>query len=183
VTLKPRAGLWLLVMLLAGWPLSAQSSWCAYKPGTLRAVIDEHQSSLAANLAPGHRNDIISADTRPTRATVMYVGEIRPLRSTDSSFLDGYFLRVVRDTAFRTLFHREVLFVEGSDTLWLPTQDSLIADLQGEVRPGGAVTLFARWLAARQDGPSTRWLFTVNEFATPASQSAWDRVFAECVPS
>ena len=183
MTLRSRAGLCLLVILLAGWSLSAQSSWCAYHPGTLRAVIDEHQSSLAANLAPGHRNDIISADTRPTRATVMYIGEIRPLPSTDSSFLDGYFLRVVRDTAFRALFRREVRFVEGRDTLWLPMQDSLIADLQGEVRPGGAMTVFARWLGARQDGPRTRWFFTVNEFATPASQSHWDRVFAECVPS
>jgi hypothetical protein len=54
--------------------------------------------------------------------------------------------------------------------------------LAAEVPRGSRVTLFVRWLGARQEGPETTWQFTVNEFASPASQAAWDRVFRECQP-
>jgi hypothetical protein len=83
----------------------------------------------------------------------------------------------------RVLFRRELRLAEGPDRLWLPTQEGLIAELRGEVRPGGSVTVLVRWLGARQDGSETNWLFTVNEFSTQASQAAGNRVFSECQPS
>jgi len=145
--------------------------------------MDEHRSSLKDDLPAGHRNDIITADTRPTRSALVYLGETRPLSATDSAFMDGFFYRFIRDTASRALFRREVRFAAGPDTLWLPTQEGLIPDLDAEAHTGDTVTVFARWLGARQDGPQTVWLFVINEFATSASHAAWDRVFAECPPS
>jgi hypothetical protein len=60
---------------------------------------------------------------------------------------------VRRDSVLRVLFRRELRFSEGPDRLWLPTQEGLIAELRGEVRPGGSVTVFVRWLAC-----VPRWL-------------------------
>ena len=161
-------------------PISAQSTWCAYRPGTLRSIIDEHQSTLKRDLPPEHRNDLVSMDTRPTRAAVVYLGATRPLTGLDSAFMDGYFYRAIRDSSFRKHFSRQALFSESSDTLWLAIQDSLIPALNAEVGVGGPVTVFARWLGAVQLGSQTTWLFTVNEFASPVSQPTWDRLFAEC---
>ena len=172
----------LSLAIVVAAPLEGQSSWCQYRRGTLGAIIDEHSAGLKPNLPVGSRNDILSADTRPTRAEVLYLGESRALPQSDSSFLDGYLFRVVPDSAVRPLFHRQIRVVEGTDTLWLATQDSLLPALATEVPRGSRVTLFVRWLGARQEGPATTWEFAVNEFASPVSQAAWDRVFRECQP-
>jgi hypothetical protein len=123
---------------------------------------------------------VINTAFRGTKAPVVYVGQTRPLEGPDSSFLDGYFHRVLPDTAFRALFNSQARFADGRDTLWLAIQDSLLPALAVEAQPGDTVTLFTTWLGARQEGRSTTWIFVVNEFATAKSQAQWDRALASC---
>ncbi|SRR6266704_4739511 len=172
------AGILLKVWLSS--PLVAQSSWCRYQPGTLRAIIQQHRADIIDTLPANQRHWVVNGSFWGTKASVIYLGRTRHLESVDSTFLDGYLYRVAPDTAFRALFHNEGGFVEGQDTLWLAIQDSLIPELAAEAQPGDVITLFTSWLGAHQEGSHATWVFVVNEFATPKSQSDWDQTLASC---
>ncbi len=168
--------------LVNGPPLTAQQSWCRYRPGTIDAIVQQHREDVVDTLAIGQRNWAINASFRGVQAPVIYLGQTRPLSVMDSSFLDGYFYRVLPDTGYRALFHRAASFVTGRDTLWAAMQDSLIPALAREAKAGDTVTLFVSWLGMHQEGPKATWVFVVNEFATATSRGAWDRVLASCPP-
>lgn len=179
----------LAIALLAITPgtTRAQSSWCEFRPGTLAAIIAIFRGDVVDSLKPGQHNVGFSATTRATRVAVIYLGASRVLPPADSTFLDNYFFklhRIASDSAFRGLFHQELRFAEGADTLWLPVQDSLIPALRQEARSGDRVTLFARWLGLHQEGPAATWMFVVNEFATASSDSSWNAFLSShCGPS
>jgi len=170
----------LVTLAVLGPHLQAQSSWCQFRPGTLGGIISTFRSDVIDTLRPGQRHVVVSASTRAIRAVVTYLGDSRALLPMDSTFLDDYLFRLHRiasDSAFRALFHRELRFVEGNDTLWLPVQDGLISGLQQEARLGDRVTLFVRWLGLHQEGREVSWVFVVNEFWTQASDSSWRDYF------
>jgi len=170
----------LVLTLGSGTSVVAQSSWCRYKPGRLHDIIDEERTTLNDTLPPDHRNWVVNTAFRGAKAPVVYLGQSRRLAGLDSSFLDGYFHRVLPDSAFRALFHNQARFVDGLDTLWLAIQDSLLPALVAEAQPGELVTLFTSYLGARQEGRSTFWVFVINEFATRKSQAQWDRTLNSC---
>jgi hypothetical protein len=165
-----------------GPALNAQSPWCRYQRATLGTVIHHHQADLVDNPPADQRHWFINNSFWGARVRVIYVGRTHHLESADSMFLDGYLYRVTPDSDFRALFHNEASFIEGQDTLWLAIQDSLIPELANEASPGDTVTLFASWLGAHQEGRRTKWVFTVNEFATSKSQAGWDEALASCPP-
>ena len=161
-------------------PLSAQSSWCRYKPGSIGQLIAVNRGGINDSLREDQKNWIINNQFAGLRASVRYVGTTRRLSGNDSTFLDAYFFRVAPDTAFRALFHQEQAFVDGRDTLWLAVQDSLIPEMAEEARTGDSVTLFTSWLGGVQQGPHVQWMFVVNEFGTSKSQAQWNDALTEC---
>lgn len=172
-----------LLLLLASAnerALEAQANWCSYRIGTMRAVMEQHRENIVPDLPADNHNFIHNTRPWPFRTSVTYLSTTRLLPPFDSMFLDAHLRDVVHDTAFRARFHRQALFVEGADTLWLPIQDSLIPGLAGEATRGDTVTLFVRWLGAHQEGPRATWVFIVNEFATARSQADWDRTLSAC---
>ncbi len=175
------------ILALTARSLGAQSSWCEFRPGTLQSILSTYRSEVIDTLRPEQRNDVVSATTVPVRATLTYLGDSRRLVPADSAYLDHYFFnlhRVASDSALRALFHLELRFAEPGDTLWLPVQDSLIPALRQEAKAGDRVTLFARWLGLHQEGQQVTWVFVVNEFATRASDSSWNRFLSSrCPPS
>src|SRR5690348_18341647 len=142
--------------------ICAQESWCRYQPGSFAAIEQQHRADVNDTLPVGHRAWVFNAEFRGVRVPVVYMGATRPLADVDSTFLDGYLYRVLPDSAYRALFHKEVRFVSGRDTLWLATQDSLIPDLTKEAQPGDSVTLFVSWLGMHQEGPVVTWVFAVK---------------------
>ena len=157
--------------------LDAQSPYCDYHRGTLRAIVEQHASTLQ----PGTAADTqvaYSGDTRPTRAFLVYSGDRRALIGMDSVYLDH--LPMAFLAQLRSRYHTEVAFLDRRETLWLPVQDTLFSQLAAEARRGDSVEVFARWVGAHRIRHHTTWMFLVTEFTTPASRSAMDDFLKSC---
>lgn len=151
----------------------AQSTWDRYQPGTLSAVIKAQDSTIRAEVA-GAKNASFhfSGDQFPTRARVIYKGESRPVDSMRLEVVRRWGLAFHRDSSIASDFHREYLFQEGRELLWLPVQDTVASFFARELKPGQPVTLYVMWLGAYYREGTILWAFIVNEFSTkPARQS------------
>jgi hypothetical protein len=157
----------LFALLLGGLARTgqAQNNWSRYTPGTMDAVIQQHDSSIRADHA-GKKGPalVVSGDDFPTVARVTYRGESRPLDSNRREVLREWSLAFLRDTSAVTDFHREYLFQEGKRAMWLPVQDTVASYLGRELRPGQPVTLYVIWAGAHYAGKDITWTFLVNEF-------------------
>jgi hypothetical protein len=69
-----------------------------------------------------------------------------------------------RDSTIVKNFHREHLFQEGKQLLWLPVQDAVASFFARELRPGQIVTLYVVWFGAYYAGEDIVWTFIVNDF-------------------
>jgi hypothetical protein len=149
----------------------AQSNWARYKPGTIAAVIEQHDSTIRADHISKHPGLIVSGHDFPTLARVIYQGDSRPLDSKRLEVLREWGMTFLRDTAIVQDFHREYLFQEGKRRIWLPVQDSVASYFTRELQPGQVVSLYVIWAGAYYAGKDITWTFLVNEFkAEPAKQ-------------
>jgi hypothetical protein len=157
----------LLALLLGGLARTgqAQNNWGRYAPGTMAAVIQQHDSAIRADHA-GKKGAalIVSGDDFPTRARVIYRGDSRPLDSNRREVLREWSLAFLRDTSALADFHREYLFQEGTREMWLPVQDAVAGYFSRELQPGQPVMLFVIWAGAHYAGKDITWTFLVNEF-------------------
>ena len=144
--------------------VQGQSSWDRYRPGTIAAVIGEHDSTIRADHVPQHPSLVVSGHDFPTLARVTYRGKSRPLNSNRLEVLRHWSLTFMRDTSIVQEFDREYLFQEGKRLLWLPVQDSVASYFARELRPGQQVTLYVIWAGAHYAGRDITWTFLVNEF-------------------
>src|SRR5256884_8035973 len=85
--------------ILVGAPIhmgQAQSTWDRYKPGTIRGVIQQNDSSIRAN-SPGKLPSwVVTGNQFPTLARVVYRGDSRPvdpIRAETFRRWGGSFLR------------------------------------------------------------------------------------------
>jgi hypothetical protein len=160
------AGPLLLVLLLA-IPFRAsrsQSHWDAYKPGTLGAIIDAHDSTIPPNPLNGRQTVVVSGDDFPTLARVIYRGQSRPLDARRAFVMREWSLTFLRDSSMLSDFHREYLFQEGKRLLWLPVQDTVASFFAKELRAGQVATLYVIFLGAQRGPREIAWAFAVNEF-------------------
>lgn len=143
----------------------AQTSWDRYKPGTLGAIMELHDSTIRAewnkSKTPGEH---FSGDDFATVATVIYKGDSRQLDPLRHQILRGWGLARMRDSSIAQDFHREYLFQEGQRQLWLPVQDVVASYFAKELKPGQAVKLYVMFLGAYYAGDEITWTFIVNEF-------------------
>jgi hypothetical protein len=75
-----------------------------------------------------------------------------------------------RDSTIAGDFHREYLFQEGKQLLWLPVQDTVASFFPKELHPGQHVKLYVMWLGAYYAGRDVIWAFVVNEFEADATK-------------
>jgi hypothetical protein len=161
-----RSSIFLVAALLA-IPFAqshGQSHWESYKPGTLAAIIDAHDSTIPANPLNGRKTVVISGDDFPTLAHVIYRGESRPIDSRRVFVMREWSLTFLRDSSMLNDFHREYLFQEGDRLLWLPVQDTVASFFAKELKPGQAATLYVIFLGAQRGPRDVAWAFAVNEF-------------------
>jgi hypothetical protein len=161
----------LLALLFGGFARTgqAQNNWSRYRPGTIAAVIQQHDSSIRAEHVANHPGIVVSGDDFPTLARVTYRGDSRPLNSERREVLRHWGLSFLRDTSVVMDFHREYLFQEGKRLLWLPVQDSVASYFARELHPGQPVTLYVIWAGAYYAGKEITWTFLVNEFKAESS--------------
>jgi hypothetical protein len=134
-----------------------ESTWDAYVPRTIGAVISQHESDAAKT------DRYFTSDSFPSRTQVMFLGKKRSLPKERALFLDQYF-KTVKQPEFRKLFKFEVLVREGSQEHWLPIQTDIISAFMDEVKPAGKVEVFVTWFGATRIGGKLEWIFTINEF-------------------
>lgn len=141
-----------------------QSSWDRYKAGTLASIVALHDSTIRA-VWRGGPGDYYSGDDFPTIASVVYLGASRPIDPLRLEILRGWGKMRMRDTSIVRDFHREYLFQEGKQQMWLAVQDTVASFFPRELHPGQPVKLYVSWLGAYYEGREITWTFIVNEFS------------------
>jgi hypothetical protein len=161
----------LVTLLFGGSPGvgQAQTNWDRYTPGTIAAIMQQHDSSIRADYDPKYPTFVISGDDFPTLARVAYRGDSRPLNPKNRDVMRRWSLSFLRDTSVVLDFHREYLFKEGRRLLWLPVQDSVAGYFARELHRGQPVTLYIIWAGAYYAGEGITWTFLVNEFRADSS--------------
>jgi hypothetical protein len=149
---------------------AAQTSWDRYKPGTLSAVMDQHDSSIRAGSVDRRPSWVVTGNQFPTLARVRYRGDSRPVDSIRLEIVRHWGVSFLRDSSIARAFHREYLFQEGNQSLWLPVQDSVARYFARELKPGQDVTLYVLWLGAYYAGKDITWAFIVTEFKAGTTQ-------------
>ena len=142
----------------------SQINYARYKPGTIAAVMQLHDSTIRADHVPNHPGLIVSGDDFPTMTRVIYRGDSRPLSPRRVDVVKHWGMTFRKDSTIVNDFHREYLFQEGKNLLWLPVQDTVASFFPRELHPGQTVTLYVVWFGAYYAGEDITWAFIVNEF-------------------
>src|ERR1700681_2292641 len=142
----------------------AQVNWARYEPGTIAAVMQLHDSTIRADHVANHPGFIISGDDFPTLTRVIFRGDSRPLSPRRVDIVKEWGLTFRKDSTIVKNFHREYLFQEGKQLLWLPVQDTVASYFARELHPGQTVSLYVVWFGAYYAGDDITWTFIVNDF-------------------
>jgi hypothetical protein len=157
----------ILGVLILGAPIEsayAQINYVRYRPGTIAAIMQLHDSAIRADDPEKHPALIVSGDDFPTLTRVVYVGDSRALSARRVDIVKHWGLTFRRDSTIVNNFHREYLFQEGKQLLWLPVQDTVASYFARELHPGQTVRLYVVWFGAYYAGDDITWTFIVNEF-------------------
>lgn len=139
----------------------AQNNWEQYKPGTLKAIEDQHNDQSLNN-----KITVYTGDTFPTLVTVVYTGKHRKTHSHKSDHIKDWLKTVQRDLAIADLYENEYLFIENSKEYWIPVQKQVAAYFTDEAKEGDKIRLYAIWIGGRKIQDKFDWVFLVNEFET-----------------
>jgi hypothetical protein len=140
-----------------------ESTWDAYVPRALAAIITQHESDASKT------DRYFTSDNFPSRIKVLFLGKKRSLPRERGSFLDQYF-KTVKQPEFRKYFKSEVLVREGTQDYWLPIQGAILPAFENDVKPQTEVEVFVTWLGATRIAGKLEWIFTINEFEATESQ-------------
>jgi hypothetical protein len=139
---------------------AAQGSGDGYRPGTLTSVVERHRSSVDT-INGARQNFVISAETFPTRATLIFAGSVRPIADGNRELMMNWAKTMRLDTTLAMAFREEWLFREGKAEYWLPFQTETAESMRLAVQAGDSVTVWARFFGAVRSGNRTSWVFPV----------------------
>jgi hypothetical protein len=140
-----------------------QSKWDKYQPRTIQSIIDAHNEYLADT------DIFLSAESFPSRVTLIFLGKTRPLQDNHAKLVEYWkkMLRINDDLV--NVFGTEMLFREGDKELWIAVQKPLLDPLPKEVAVGKPFTAYIIWMGAIKDRSHWEWLFAMNEFDAPTA--------------
>ena len=127
--------------------------WDRYRPGTLQAIVE--RESLGLGSADGY---YLAGDPSPTRATLIFVGQVRPIREDVKQLMDRSML-LQRYEGRRPAYDEEWLFREGQTNYWLPVQAMTAESMREVVKPGDPVTVWVQYWGAILSGGRKTWVF------------------------
>jgi hypothetical protein len=147
-----------------------QSKWDKYQPRTIQSIMDAHQAVLIESDANAPNKDTqvaLTADSFPSRVTLVFLGKSRSLHGKRAVLVDywGKMLKINDDLV--SVFGTEMLFKEGEKEFWIAVQKPLLDFLPKEVAIGKPFTAYIIWMGAIKDGDHWEWLFAMNEFDNP----------------
>jgi hypothetical protein len=127
--------------------------WDRYRPGTLQAIVERVSPGLGS--ADGY---YLAGDSSPTRATLNFVGQVRPIREDVKQLMDRSLL-LQRYEGRRPAYDEEWLFREGQTNYWLPVQAMTAESMREVVKPGDPVTVWVQYWGAILSGGRKTWVF------------------------
>jgi hypothetical protein len=145
--------------------IRAQSNWDRYLPGTLASIIRANERAIHDEAIPGRPGNHFPSDQSPTIASVIYVGDSRPITPIRRKLIRDWGASFRRDTSIVLDFHREYLFDEAGRKLWIPVQDTVASFFKRELRPGQPAKIYVMLLGGYYAGRDIVWGFIVNEFS------------------
>jgi hypothetical protein len=129
------------------------AGWESFKPGTIREIVELEGQNLSTDFT-------LSGWTFPTRATLRFEGETRPI-SPPIAQLIAYWLGMLGEDAGRLQFDEEWLFREGQTNYWLPVQPVTADSMRPVVKKGDIVTVYFRYAGVYKAGGRENWVFPV----------------------
>ena len=103
---------------------------------------------------------------------MIYKGDSPPINPLRLEIVRDWGKAFLQDSSIAGDFHREYLFQEGEQLLWLPVQDRVASYFARELHPGQRVRLYVMLLGGYYASGETTWAFIVNEFsAEPVSRT------------
>ena len=140
--------------------------WESFKPGTIRDIVEEERAYNArmgqGNAVPDGPVFSLSAWTRPTRATLIFMGKTRPISPTVAELIRRW-VQMFGDDPDRVPFGEEWLFREGQTNHWLPVQQGTANSMRPVVKKGDAVTVLFRYAGSYREGGRESWVFPVMQ--------------------
>jgi hypothetical protein len=156
-------------LTLAGQSLSYDDSlkWARYQPGSLREYIRQ-KTPAALDGMPAKGKVFVIGARNPIRARVVFLGQTRPMPSTRTQLLGGWFRSQQMDSAsVLALYKREVLVREGNRRFWLPVQEVTWANTQELWARNRRIVVLVQAVGARVVDRIPDWVFVVMTVEPP----------------
>jgi hypothetical protein len=144
----------------------AASGWERYVPRRIQSVIEAN-----AGVVTGDNTYFFSADSFPTRAAVVYVGQTRAVPPSRTDLIERYLGKMLQHPEWIDLYKHEILCREGEAEFWLPIQEQVLEYFRKEVPEGAHVEIYVVWVGAVKVGAAIDWVFLINEFKTKDEQT------------
>ena len=141
--------------------------WARYKPGSLREYVRLKTPAALDGLQATDTTFVIGA-RNPIRARVVFLGQTRPMPSTRTQLLGGWFRSQQMDSArVLALFKREVLVREGKRRFWLPVQEVTWTNTQELWARNRPIVVLVQAVGARVVDRIPDWVFVVMTVEPP----------------
>jgi len=141
--------------------------WARYQPGSLREYVRQ-RTAAGLDGSPAKGTTFVIGARNPIRARVVFLGQTRPMPSTRTQLLGGWFRSQRLDSAsVLALYKREVLVREGKRRFWLPVQEVTWAntpELWARNRP---IVVLVQAVGARVVDRIPDWVFVVMTVEPP----------------
>ena len=154
----------LLIVLTIAAPVCAQnapSGWDRYIAGRLRTIVNAHTDAIADGTLGSSADSVrfVSAEDFPTEATLVFLGQARPLPPLKRDFLVDWLRFIGKDTSIAQMYSQELLFREDSAEYWLPVQEGMPDWVRENVQVGESVPVFVLFLGALRIPGKLEWMF------------------------
>jgi hypothetical protein len=119
--------------------------WERYKETTFKEIL----KTESYQLEPDYNIEAVSHDFK---VKVEYLGKIRDTSPEKIRLLNDWLYSHGMDKNIAKLFPREILVREGKEKYWVIVQDTLVQDMEKELKKGDSIWLFAQlWGSAKRE--------------------------------
>src|SRR4029077_16675644 len=128
--------------------------WDKFQPRTMSEMIALGSNSTLSSL---EENTVVFTHRLfPSQVTLGYTGESRDISSETKEFIEGWVSAVAHHPGLLKLFHKELLFSDGSSQYWLPVPNNG-PNYERVLRKGETVTLFITPIGMRRYSGRSQW--------------------------
>jgi hypothetical protein len=144
-----------------------------FKPRKLSDIIEQNIGVQKGSMkdVKGKDQIIIDADPLPSVVRLTYTGKTRAAASDRKNYLNLWLKSFNKNAEFNDVYGVEMLVGEGSTQHWLLVQKQLLPAFEKEISAGEPVDLYLIRLGGFLTDKGWDWMFIVEEFRKPGSDS------------